>query len=73
MADEVPKPEIAELAAELLQIRGIEHVRGGPDGGPAVDELKHFARCHCGAWVDRRDLGAVLAHNAPHAAPPPIN
>lgn len=74
MADEVPTDEIAALAAELLKVPGIETVRGGPEDGASVEERKHFARCAtCGAWVDRRDLGAVLAHNAPHDRPPPLN
>lgn len=29
-----------------------------------VPEADHFYRCDCGALVDKRDLGQVLAHEA---------
>jgi hypothetical protein len=32
----------------------------------APDEAEHYGQCPlCGAWVDRRDLGAVLDHQRP--------
>jgi hypothetical protein len=33
---------------------------------PVIDEAEHFMRCpECGGWIDCRDLGAVLEHDAP--------
>jgi hypothetical protein len=33
---------------------------------PPADEAEHFGKCElCGAWVDRRDLGAVADHQGP--------
>jgi hypothetical protein len=38
-------------------------------GEPAADESEHFIKCEtCGAWIDYRDLGAVLDHEGPHTA-----
>lgn len=39
---------------------------------PARAEAEHFGQCpRCGAWVDRRDLGAVLDHNSDDPCPRP--
>jgi hypothetical protein len=38
-----------------------------------MDEAEHYIRCPgCGGWIDRRDLGQVLAHagELPHASMP---
>lgn len=33
-------------------------------------EAEHYGKCpRCGAWVGRRDLGAVLEHNGPEPCP----
>ena len=43
---------------------------GKRDGPPPADELEHFIQCgECGAWLDCRDLGDVLAHEGPHERP----
>jgi hypothetical protein len=44
---------------------------GRPVGEPPKDEAEHYIRCPgCGAWMDCRDLGQVLAHTSdlPHPA-----
>jgi hypothetical protein len=38
----------------------------GDRNGPPADEVEHYGKCPlCGAWVDRRDLAAVLEHQGP--------
>ena len=42
-------------------------------GGPPDTELGHFYLCKaCGQPVDKRDLGAVIHHDAPGHSPLPV-
>jgi hypothetical protein len=42
---------------------------GAPDS-PVGCEAEHYGKCQrCGAWVVRRDLAAVLAHNSHETYP----
>jgi hypothetical protein len=39
---------------------------GKPVSGEPTNEAEHFIRCPaCGGWIDCRDLGQVLEHEAP--------
>jgi Zn-finger nucleic acid-binding protein len=41
------------------------------EGGEPADEREHFDQCpDCGAWLDLRELGQVLAHEEACAGSP---
>jgi hypothetical protein len=52
----------------------LKGVRGKQIGGEPADESEHFYVCKaCGQAVDKRDLFAVLHHEAEGHKPLPMN
>jgi hypothetical protein len=51
------------MTIEDRALKGIPRYTGRDADGVASSELNHFGNCpYCGALVDMRDLGQVIAH-----------
>jgi hypothetical protein len=58
-------PWLVELRGQLRVPRGTKY-RSQRVGGEPANEQEHFWQCPtCDAWVDMRDLGAMIQHGEP--------
>jgi hypothetical protein len=64
----------AQWQALVARRRKLKSIRGKPASGEPADEAEHFYICSfCGQAVDKRDLFAVLHHEAEGHESLPMN